>query len=90
MKNVEAEIRDVVRRLGHHPSIVLWSGNNENQVCMWHVCNTCSHTRTSSLLQGILGNDTVRIVDYTVLYDEIIRTTLWEEVSIRSLPQREK
>ena len=31
--NVEAEIRDVVRRLGHHPSIVLWSGNNENQAC---------------------------------------------------------
>lgn len=30
--------------------------------------------------QGLLGNDTVRIVDYTVLYDEVVRTTLWEEV----------
>ncbi|MFC1619587.1 glycoside hydrolase family 2 protein [Candidatus Neomarinimicrobiota bacterium] len=29
MANVEAEITSVVRRLRHHPSIVLWSGNNE-------------------------------------------------------------
>ena len=29
---VELEVQDVVRRLGNHPSIVLWSGNNENQV----------------------------------------------------------
>ncbi len=26
------EVRDTVRRIGYHPSIVLWSGNNENQV----------------------------------------------------------
>lgn len=26
------EVIDTVRRLGYHPSIVLWSGNNENQV----------------------------------------------------------
>ena len=32
LANVEAEVRHVVRRLGHHASIVLWSGNNENQV----------------------------------------------------------
>ena len=29
LANVETEITDVVRRLRHHPSIVLWSGNNE-------------------------------------------------------------
>ncbi|MFC1483512.1 glycoside hydrolase family 2 protein [Candidatus Neomarinimicrobiota bacterium] len=29
LANVEAEITSVVRRLRHHPSIVLWSGNNE-------------------------------------------------------------
>ena len=34
LENVEAEIRDVVHRLGHHPSIMLWSGNNENQVSL--------------------------------------------------------
>ena len=29
--NVQEEVKYQVRRLGHHPSIVLWSGNNENQ-----------------------------------------------------------
>ncbi|MFC1481378.1 glycoside hydrolase family 2 protein [Candidatus Neomarinimicrobiota bacterium] len=29
LTNVRAEITNVVRRLRHHPSIVLWSGNNE-------------------------------------------------------------
>jgi beta-mannosidase len=32
LANVREEVKHVVRRLGHHPSIVLWSGNNENQV----------------------------------------------------------
>lgn len=30
-KNVVAEARDNVRRLRHHPSIVLWNGNNEEE-----------------------------------------------------------
>ena len=29
MKNVEAEARDNIRRLRHHPCIALWCGNNE-------------------------------------------------------------
>jgi beta-mannosidase len=29
LKNVEAEARDAVRRLRHHPSLVVWCGNNE-------------------------------------------------------------
>ncbi len=29
LKNVEAEARDNVRRLRHHPSMALWCGNNE-------------------------------------------------------------
>ena len=32
LNEVELEVRDVIRRLSNHPSIVLWSGNNENQV----------------------------------------------------------
>jgi beta-mannosidase len=32
LNNIWEEVKDVVRRLGYHPSIVLWSGNNENQV----------------------------------------------------------
>jgi beta-mannosidase len=31
LNNIWEEVKDVVRRLGYHPSIVLWSGNNENQ-----------------------------------------------------------
>jgi beta-mannosidase len=31
LENVAAEVTDQVLRLTHHPSIVLWSGNNENQ-----------------------------------------------------------
>ena len=35
LDNVRAEIIHQIRRLSHHPSIVLWSGNNENQVGVW-------------------------------------------------------
>jgi beta-mannosidase len=31
LENVAAEVTDQVLRLTHHPSIVLWGGNNENQ-----------------------------------------------------------
>ena len=65
LENVRLEIRHQLRRLMHHPSIVLWSGNNENQ----------------GIAQG--NTDTLRhILDYSVLYDGTIRTTVWEEVSV--------
>lgn len=32
LENVAAEIRDNIRRLRNHPSIVLWCGNNENEI----------------------------------------------------------
>jgi beta-mannosidase len=32
--NIEAEAEDQVRRLRNHPSIVLWSGNNETEAAM--------------------------------------------------------
>jgi beta-mannosidase len=31
LEGVRAEVRDVVRRLRHHPSIALWCGNNESE-----------------------------------------------------------
>ena len=37
-EEVRAEIEDVVRAYRNHPSLALWSGNNENQQCydMWN------------------------------------------------------
>lgn len=32
LRSVEAEAREAVRRLRHHPSLVLWCGNNEDYV----------------------------------------------------------
>ncbi|VDK63166.1 unnamed protein product [Anisakis simplex] len=32
--NVRKEIRTQIRRLRHHPSILLWSGNNENELAI--------------------------------------------------------
>lgn len=33
-KNIEAEAEDQVRRLRHHPSIVIWCGNNETEMAV--------------------------------------------------------
>ena len=37
LASVSEEVRHQVRRLAHHPSIALWSGNNENQVSLIEV-----------------------------------------------------
>lgn len=29
LENIEAEMRDNVKRIRHHPSMALWNGNNE-------------------------------------------------------------
>ncbi|XP_064391180.1 beta-mannosidase-like isoform X2 [Halichondria panicea] len=63
LMEVELEVQDVVRRLGNHPSIVLWSGNNENQ--------------------DAGEKDSISLVDYTVLYDSVVRATLWLEDTTR-------
>ena len=62
--NVREEIKHQVRRLAHHPSIVLWSGNNENQ-------DTAVQAGTAAS------------VDYTALYDDVIRKTLYQEDTSR-------
>lgn len=43
LENIHEEITDNVRRLGHHPSIVLWSGNNEIQVMNIIICVNVFH-----------------------------------------------
>lgn len=34
LSSVEAEVTTQVRRLQHHPSILLWAGNNENEAAL--------------------------------------------------------
>ncbi len=34
LRSVETEVRQQHRRLNHHPSIVLWAGNNENEAAL--------------------------------------------------------
>jgi beta-mannosidase len=63
LENVHEEVVHTVRRLGNHPSIVLWSGNNENQDA------------------GEQSN--ANLVDYSILYDQTVRATLWKEDSTR-------
>ena len=54
LSNVTEEVKHQVRWLGHHPSIVLWSGNNENQ-------NRAIHTDTQHVLDyDVLYDGTVR------------------------------
>eukprot|EP00731_Ephydatia_muelleri_P016388 Em0009g812a len=64
LDNVRGEVTHQVRRLGHHASIVLWSGNNENQ------------DEGASTPQNL--------VDYSALYDGVVRTTLWAEDMTRA------
>ena len=62
LSSVAGEVKHQVRRLGHHVSIVLWSGNNENQ-------------------DIALSADTQYILDYSTLYDGVVRPALMAEVS---------
>ncbi|KAG0046825.1 hypothetical protein BGZ83_008003 [Gryganskiella cystojenkinii] len=73
LDNVKNEVTDQVKRLMVHPSIVLWSGNNENQeflVTAWD---------KASFLNPFLFT-----VDYHRLYIETIKSTLDQIDSTRS------
>jgi beta-mannosidase len=64
LANVRAEVRDQVRRLMHHPSIVTWSANNENEAALTWFVDTLLHRD-------------VYVVDYVKLYIDTILTELW-------------
>jgi len=68
LDNVEAEVRDQVRRLANHPSVALWCGNNENEVSVtsWFADND-NHERL--------------VVDYQRLTDRIAETVTEEDPS---------
>jgi len=68
--NVVAEARDVVRRLRHHPSIVLWCGNNEEEISWKNWSNRAKLQAADAgfadqVWQGyveLFGNDLRRVV----------------------------
>ncbi|XP_069119569.1 beta-mannosidase-like isoform X2 [Argopecten irradians] len=71
LNSVTMEITHQVRRLKHHPSIVIWSGNNENEKALiqsWY--NTD-------------GNFTLYKNDYLTLYKELMAPLVTGEDSSR-------
>ncbi len=68
LANVAAEVHQQVRRLSHHPSVVLWGGNNEVEASMeWY-----NQTRSNLGLYAI---------DYNALFVETIHEAV-QEVSV--------
>ncbi|GJJ73174.1 beta-mannosidase [Entomortierella parvispora] len=65
LDNVRLEVTDQVKRLMVHPSVVLWSGNNENQEFM-----------VKGWDKATVLNPYVFTVDYHKLYIETIMSTL--------------
>lgn len=67
LSNVREEILHQVKRLQHHPSIVLWSGNNENEEA---VAENWYHVPAEKL------NKTKE--DYRTLYVDTVKAALRE------------
>jgi len=67
LTSVRSEIRQQVRRLNRHPSIIIWAGNNENEAALrqnWY---------------GTQSNFEVYKSDYIALYVDTIRSVVTEE-----------
>ena len=66
LDNVKQEIEYQLWRLSHHPSIVVWSGNNENEAAV------------STNWYGTNNDKTLYFNDYRTLYIDVIRATVLE------------
>ncbi|NWG13013.1 MAG: glycoside hydrolase family 2 protein [Acidobacteria bacterium] len=64
LENVRREIENVVRRRRHHPSIVLWCGNNEQESSM------------AGGLSWLEKYETVTWADYDRIFHEVIPETV--------------
>ncbi|PIK35662.1 putative beta-mannosidase isoform X2 [Apostichopus japonicus] len=60
LASVQREVRLQVRRIGHHPSLLIWAGNNENEAAL------------SQNWYGTEGNFTLYRADYIKLYIDTI------------------
>ncbi|XP_071452047.1 beta-mannosidase [Hetaerina americana] len=67
LDSVHLEVKQQVRRLQHHPSVVIWAGNNENEAALrqnWYGTGT---------------NFSSYVDDYALLYNMINTTVLGED-----------
>ena len=67
LSTIREEVKHQVRRLMYHPSIVIWSGNNENEAALggWY--------------PETIENPYRYVVDYNYLNTETVRKTLLEQ-----------
>lgn len=71
LESVTKEVTQQVRRLHHHPSVVIWAGNNENEAALrgnWY---------------GTSSNFTLYKTDYIKLYVETMRPVVLAEDTTR-------
>jgi len=71
LETVGVEIKQQIRRLQHHPSIILWAGNNENEAALrgnWY---------------GTRNNYSMFAADYIALYVNTIKKIVTEEDKTR-------
>lgn len=71
LQTVRMEIKQQIRRLQHHPSVVLWAGNNENEAALrgnWY---------------GTRTNYSSFASDYVALYVDTIKEIVTEEDATR-------
>ena len=73
LASVETEVRQQVRRVGHHPSLVMYCGSNEGM-------KTIGYSHGSAPAPGTEG----KLVEaYIALYDNIVRRTAAAEDPLR-------
>lgn len=72
LATVWTEVKQQIRRLHHHPSIVLWAGNNENEAALrgnWY---------------GTWRNYSSFAADYVALYVDTIKSIVEKEDETRN------
>ncbi|KAJ4460319.1 putative Beta-mannosidase A [Paratrimastix pyriformis] len=70
LANVAEEVRYQVRRLASHPSLMMWSANNENEGALWWYPESTS-------------NRDLYLADYVKLYVDVVRPAIMSEDNTR-------
>lgn len=72
LENWRAEVRDNVRRIAGHPSLITYCGNNEGVKSI-----------SASQWQGDPDGQASAAEDYAALFSDVVRRTAWEEDASR-------